>query len=159
MTDEDIKFCKSLIKGRIAEIIFEMMFRHTNKFKLIHFGYELTAPELTTKEMHSAVNKVTLESILHTPDYIEIDKENKASLVEVKYRKSINPEKAKLMAEAITKNWPEAWLFIATPQGFYFDQAKSIIKENGSIHLLSNDLVDKQTQEEYLKVLNEFIRS
>lgn len=34
------EFVKDLIKGKVAEIIFEQMFRESGKFTILHSGYE-----------------------------------------------------------------------------------------------------------------------
>jgi len=43
---ENIKFAKNLIKGKIAEIIFEQMIRDEERYTVIPFGYEHTVPTL-----------------------------------------------------------------------------------------------------------------
>lgn len=42
----NISFTKNLIKGKIAEIIFENMLREAGIFTILHFGYEYILPEL-----------------------------------------------------------------------------------------------------------------
>ena len=37
---EDETFIKDLIKGKIAEIIFEQMFRESGRYTILHSGYE-----------------------------------------------------------------------------------------------------------------------
>ncbi len=49
---------KKLIKGKIAEIIFEQMFRETGEYTIIPFGYENIVPELTQCKKNSKAQKV-----------------------------------------------------------------------------------------------------
>jgi len=44
--DKNIDFSRDLIKGRIAEVIFEQMFREQGQYTVIPFGYEQTVPTL-----------------------------------------------------------------------------------------------------------------
>jgi hypothetical protein len=38
------EFIKDLVKGKIAEIIFEQMFRESGRYTILHSGYEYTLP-------------------------------------------------------------------------------------------------------------------
>ncbi len=40
------KFSHDLIKGKVAELIFALMFRDVGKFTILRFAYEYTLPEL-----------------------------------------------------------------------------------------------------------------
>ncbi|MDE2096048.1 MAG: hypothetical protein KGL39_02265 [Patescibacteria group bacterium] len=44
--DKEISFFRDLLKGKIAEVIFEQMFRDCGKFTILPFGYEKTVPEV-----------------------------------------------------------------------------------------------------------------
>lgn len=151
----DLDFTESLIKGRIAETIFEMMFGHLEGFKLKHFGIEYTSPDLISKNIREE-NKVVIDKIGGTPDFLEIDKNNKVTLVEVKYRKNISPEYTLQIATKINHYWGEASLFLASPEGFYFDSITNIISSHGAIHPLSPDLIPTEIQQQYLGLLTKF---
>lgn len=55
-------FIKDLIKGKIAEIIFEQMFRESARYTILHSGYEYTLPELAQYQ-HLAEVKAVIENI------------------------------------------------------------------------------------------------
>lgn len=152
---DTLKFTESLIKGRIAETIFEMMFGHLEGYSLAHFGIEYTSPTLINQEIRQG-NRELLDRIGDTPDFVEVDSQNKVTLVEVKYRKSINPERVKEIAEKVSAHWPEAALFLVTPEAFYFDRVTEIIQKGGVISSLSPVLVSQETQQEYLGLLKRF---
>jgi hypothetical protein len=151
----DIEFTQKLIKGKITETIFEMMFRHTGKYKLLHFGYEYNYPELITKEVHNHNNEAVLDSLRTAPDFIEVDDQNRVTLVEVKYRREIDGQNYMEIANSLLDKWPEAWVFIATQKGFLFDSAKNIIT-SGFIGPLSTDLVSLESQSAYLDIMHQF---
>ncbi len=55
----EIEFSKDLIKGKVAEVIFEQMFREEEKFTVIPFGYEHTMPTLAQYRGHVMIKKGT----------------------------------------------------------------------------------------------------
>lgn len=156
----DYLFARNLIKGRIAETIFELMFQSVNQYKLIRFGYEHTAPDLVSHSLHTDNNKAVLDSISDSPDYIEIDSQNRITLVEVKYHKQLKDIENRVLTDAqdIIDRWPEAWLFVVTPEGFFFDSAQNAIENNGFIKPLSPDTIPQERQAKYLEVVTEFIQ-
>ncbi len=79
----DTKFSKNLIKGKIAEIIFEQMFREAGEYTIIPFGYENIMPELVNCGKSSNAKKA-IKNISSSPDFALISR-NKESvfLVEV----------------------------------------------------------------------------
>lgn len=156
MSDNNYDFTYKLIKGKIAEIIFEMMFRHAGKYKLLHFGYEYNFPELVTKNIHNHDNDKVLKSISTAPDFIEVDENDKVKLVEVKYRAELDGENYKEIAEKLLEKWPEAWLFIATKNKFLFDSVKEIVARDGFVQQLSTSIVAQEDQERYLDILHKF---
>jgi len=84
--DNNIKFSKRLIKGKIAEMIFERMFADSGQFTILRSGYEYSLPELAQYTQLPAVEKY-FENIRTTPDFILISNDRKrAFIVEVKYR-------------------------------------------------------------------------
>ncbi len=80
--------------------------------------------------------------------------------VEVKYRREFNERIArdiKESAETLLKYWSEAWLFVATQTGFYFDSGVEIVKNNGAMKRLDKTIITPEIQDKYLEVLREFI--
>lgn len=151
-------FPKQFIKGKIAEIIFEQMFRDEKKYVVIPFGYESIVPELQ-QYAQGPENKKTLDTIRNAPDFALVSRDpQEVMLVEVKYRKNINREETKIKAAEICERWKLAWLFIASPKGFYFDKCSDLV-EDKELTPLSFDWVSKEKQEEYLLLLKEFITS
>lgn len=157
MNKEHELFIKDLIKGKIAEIIFEQMFRESGKFTILHSGYEYTLPELAQYQ-HLTEIKAVIENIRNAPDFVLISQDKKeVYLVEVKYRKHRDADKIKQIVEKTLKVWNPSWLFIASPDGFFFEPCSMIKKNNGRIGPLVNQkFVSPEVRKEYLQLLNHF---
>ena len=85
-----LNFSKQLIKGKIAETIFEEMFRVSEEFTIIPVGYEHTTPILAQFQHHAQIKEV-LENLKSAPDFALISQDkSQVYLVEVKYRSSLN---------------------------------------------------------------------
>lgn len=52
-----LEFARELIKGRIAETVFEQMIKHEERFTVIPFGYEHTMPLLAQHQHHVQLKK------------------------------------------------------------------------------------------------------
>jgi len=151
------KFSRDLVKGRIAETVFEQMYRDTGNFTVLEFGYEKIVPELVQGGYHERDDIV--ETLRNAPDFAVIDNRKKhVRLIEVKYRRRFLSEETLATAERMQKTWNPSYLFIATLSGFYFDSIEYIIQRNGFITPLSDDEIPKDIQEKYLAVLQEFER-
>lgn len=152
-----VEFSEQLIKGKIAELIFSQMFRNGKKFTVIPFGYENTFPEIA-QYAYMADDKQVFETIRNAPDFALVSHDKReVYLVEVKYRHTLNKNHVQEMAEKIYTRWKSAQLFVATPDGFFFDDCSSIIDNTGNIPTLSTAWVTGDEQKEYLRLLNEFI--
>lgn len=158
MNPQQINFTHQLIKGRIAETIFEQMLRDTNKFTILSFGYEKILPELAHRQgdVHA---EETMEIIRRAPDFAVINNEtHEVHLIEVKYRKD-NVDTWNLdIAKQMSESWKPSYLFLATPTGFYFDKALDIVEHSGRIHELHHKDIPQELQKKYLVQLNEFIK-
>ncbi len=154
----DIKFSKDLIKGKIAEIIFEQMFREAGEYTIIPFGYESIVPELSQCKRFSKAQKV-IDNIRHSPDFVLISQSKESVyLVEVKYSSKFNKESMKDLAIEQKNRWHPSWIFVATLSGFHFDSCSNIIKNNGDVAELEDWLIPKDLQSKYLDLLKEFER-
>ena len=152
-----IQFSRNLIKGKIAEVIFEQMIREEGRYEIIPFGYEHTVPALAQYRHLVQVQKV-IDNISDAPDFALISNDkSQVYMVEVKYRIGHSAEDIKDVAASILERWYPSWLFIATPQGFYCAPCSSIA-ETGKISPLSTNWVTAERQAEYLNLLNEFER-
>ena len=80
------------------------------------------------------------------------------SLVEVKYRSRVDIEEIRKSASEICEKWKLAWLFIATPAGFYFDTCTDLIEADARPMPLSTTVIPQELQSKYLQLLNEFIQ-
>lgn len=150
-------FSKQLIKGKIAEMVFDQMFREAGKYTVIPFGYESIVPELMQYTKQTEY-KALLENIRNAPDFALVSHNPKeVFLVEIKYRSKIDLEEIKRSADDICERWKLAWLFVATPDGFYFDACTDIV-ESGRMTPLTHEYMDKDLQEKYVALLKEFIR-
>lgn len=149
------KFSRDLVKGRIAETVFEQMYRDTGNFTVLEFGYEKIVPELVQGGYRERDDIV--ETLRNAPDFAVIDNRKKhVRLIEVKYRRRFLSEETLATAERMQKTWNPSYLFIATLSGFYFDSIEDIINRKGFITPLADDEVPVEIQEKYLAVLREF---
>jgi len=98
-----------------------------------------------------------LEVIRTAPDFAVINQKTKAvKLIEVKYLRNLNPEWVLSDAKRMSESWNPSYLFIASLDGFYFDEINKIIKNNGKITRLSHSQISKEMQDQYLQVLIDF---
>ena len=150
------EFIKDLVKGKIAEIIFEQMFRESGRYTILHSGYEYTLPELAQYQ-HLAEIKAVIENIRNAPDFVLISQDKReVYLVEVKYRTHRYPEDLKRICEETQKTWHPCWLFVASPDGFFFEPCSMVLANNGIIGPLWNEkFVEPQVRDEYLKLLGQ----
>lgn len=152
-----VEFSEQLIKGKIAELIFSQMFRNSKKFTVIPFGYENTFPEIA-QYAYMADNTQVLDTIRSAPDFALVSHDKRdVYLVEVKYRSFVDEKHIKEIAEKIQDRWKSVQLFIATPKGFYFGDCAEVAENNGVISNLDTNWVSEDVQQEYVKLLNEFI--
>ena len=148
-------FAKNLIKGKIGETIFDQMFREQGRFTVIPFGYDRMIPELA-QHASKAESQEVIDNIRSAPDFALVSQDRKeVFLIEVKYRSKINIEELKMVADKIQKRWKLVWMFVCTPQGFYFDKTDTIT-EKGEVTPLSKQWISGELQEKYLKLINEF---
>jgi hypothetical protein len=156
---DNIDFTKNLIKGGIAEVIFQQMFIEMDTSIVIPFGYEHSATVLHQfqKQMEQQ-DKIDLENVRNMPDFLLISQEKKnAILVEVKYRKFKSDIYTAEIAQKICNRWSSTWLFLASSEGFFFGKCSEIIASKGKIDKLSENWVTKERQEQYLNLLIRFI--
>jgi hypothetical protein len=154
----DIIFSKNLIKGKIAQIIFEQMFREQGEYTVIPFGYENILPEIFPQRNNFKGAQRAIDNIRHAPDYTLISaKKEKVYLVEVKYKKELNIEEIKSIAAKQIQRWNPSCIFVATQNGFYFDLCSSILKKD-AIQKLTDRMISKEIQDKYRILLCEFER-
>lgn len=156
-----IEFSRNLIKGRIAEVIFEQMIREEDRYTVIPFGYEHTMP-LLAQYRHLIEVEHVINNIADAPDFAllssgKIQDKTKLYLVEVKYQKTLNIEELKKHAGKLKERWEYPWLFVATSEGFYCGMCRDVLDRN-EIKLLPESWVTADRQKTYLKLLNEFER-
>lgn len=150
----NITFARNLVKGKIVETIFAQMLRDTGDFTVLEFGYEKIIPELVQQGYSDIV-----ETLRTAPDFVVINKTTKeVKLIEVKYQHILNIDYVLKDAQRMSQSWNPSYLFIATPEGFYFDEINTIIKNNGEISPLNHPQIEKDLQNKYLKILVDFER-
>jgi isocitrate dehydrogenase len=153
----NIKFTHELIKGKIAEIIFEQMIHNTKGYTVLEFGYEKVVHQLA-KAPKSEDARAMIEIVRKAPDYAIVNEDtHNVTLVEVKYMAKKTNGKVNAIAKEIEKSWRHAALFIATPNGFFFDQVDTIIANKGAIKPFHHGKIQPKVVEQYLAMLNEFI--
>lgn len=151
----NIDFSRKLIKGKIAEVVFDQMIREENRYSVIPFGYEHTMPTLA-QYRHLVEVQHVINNISDAPGFALISEDKtKLYLVEVKYQRELNVDDLKKHAEKLLERWEYPWLFVATTKGFYCGLCKDVINEN-RINDLSENWVTKERQIAYLDLLNEF---
>ena len=152
-----IAFTHELIKGKIAEIIFEQMIHSTKGYTILEFGYEKVVRQLA-KERKNENAKDTIEIIRRAPDFAVInEKTHDITLIEVKYMNDPKESRVLRSAKDIKKSWKRASLFVASPAGFYFDSVDDIISNKGQIKDFKHTSVPEKKMAEFLDLLNEFI--
>lgn len=105
----------NMIKGRIAEAIVEEMLKES-EYKVYRFGYEGLLQNLTqTDKMNS--NTVS-EKIWSMPDFIVIDKDGKASFIEVKFSK--DGRISGRWKRRVENHWSDGRLILVTLEEPYF---------------------------------------
>ncbi len=148
-------FTFQLIKGKISETIFDQMFREAGEFTVIPFGYEALVPEIA-QLARSLERKEVLDSIRNSPDFALVShSQKKVFLVEVKYRSHLHEDDVLNIAQMVHDRWKLAWLFIATPEGFYFDSCSDVLNTK-TINKLKPTWINAELQEKYLAVMNKF---
>jgi hypothetical protein len=153
---DGIDFQKNLIKGKIAQIIFEQMFREQGEYTVIPFGYENILPEIFPQRNNFEGAQKAIDNIRNAPDYTLISaKKEKVYLVEVKYRRELNVEGIKDVAAKQMRRWNPSCIFVATQDGFYFDLCSAILKNN-KVPKLTERMISRELQSKYLQLLNEF---
>ncbi len=157
MTQDSIPFSRQLAKGRIAETLFEQMLRDAGCFTILAFGYESVLPELAHRQRDMQIEE-TMEIIRRAPDFAVINNEtHDVHLIDVKY---MNDPRADWILEAATKmyaSWKPSYLFLATPNGFFFDSGQKIVESKGVINPLSHPNIPQELQDKYISLLNELI--
>jgi len=157
MNYDPISFSKNLVKGRIAETLFEQMLRDAGKFTILAFGYENIVPELAHR--HTDVHaQETMEIIRRAPDFAVINNiTHEVRLIEVKYLRDPRADRILKDAQRMAESWKPSYLFLATPVGFYFGKATEIVMNKGVIPPLNHPHIPKELEEKYTSLLNEFI--
>ena len=150
-----LKFTRNLVKGRVAETVFAQMLRNAGCFTVLEFGYEKVIPDLL--QYNHGHDDPVIETLRSAPDFAIINTETKeVKLVEVKYRRKLDLNNIKLCAEKMHASWNPSYLFVATLDGFYFDEVGKIIQNNGSISPLVHARIPLDVQAEYQKILCDF---
>jgi len=151
----NVLFARNLVKGKIAETIFSQMFRETREFTVLEFGYEKIIPELIQQGYDE--NNIMLKTLRTAPDFAVINqKTREVRLIEVKYMRSLNLNYVLRDAKRMSESWNPSYLFIATLDGFYFDEINKIIEKKGEISQLEHPQISKEIQANYLKILKDF---
>lgn len=151
---------KNYIKGKITEEVFELMFREGSDFTVIPFGYEKNFPEIAQFQNHLRLKRV-IETLRRTPDFIlESQDREYLYIVEVKHRPYLDSDEIISIAKRTRDYSQFAFLFLATPKGFYMGECEKIINHNGFIPPISHKWIrDENVVAKYLAILNEFEKS
>lgn len=152
---DNVKFARNLVKGKIAETIFAQMLRETKEFTVLEFGYEKIIPELVQQGYND--NNPMIETLRTAPDFAVINqKTREVKLIEVKYMHTLNFSSILKYAKRMSQSWNPSYLFIASLDGFYFDEINEIIKNKGKIKALKHPQIKGELQTKYLQILIDF---
>lgn len=153
----DMKFQHELVKGRIAETIFEEMFRETHRYTIFRFGYEMTHSMLAQYQ-HLAKRKDVIDQVRKNPDFVLIN-ENKTEVyfIEVKYRRHVDAADIVKIAQELEVRWGISHVFVVSHDGFYYGNVHDLLRLNGSIARLSTSIVPEDIQQKYLQLLHGFL--
>lgn len=152
---DNVKFAINLVKGKIAETIFAQMLRETREFTVLEFGYEKIIPELVQQGYDE--NNIAIETLRTAPDFAVINQKTKeVRLIEVKYQRLINYDYVFGYAKKMSQSWNPSYLFIATLDGFYFDEINDVINNEGRITPLKHPQISDDIQAKYIKILTDF---
>jgi hypothetical protein len=152
---DNILFARNLVKGKIVETVFAQMFRETKKFTVLEFGYEKVITEFIQQGYDE--KNAMIETLKTAPDFAVINQETKkVKLIEVKYMKKLSKNFVLKHAIRMSKSWNPSYLFVATQEGFFFDEIMNIIDNKGSIQMFSYGQISENIQEKYLKILKDF---
>ncbi len=152
-----LKFTQNLVKGRIAETVFSQMLRDAGVFTVLEFGYEKIVPDLL--QYNHGHDDPVIETLRTAPDFAIINQQTKeVRLVEVKYRWRLDFDEIKATAERMHQSWNPSYLFVATLDGFYFDEVSKIIANSGKISPLVHPNIPHDMQDSYLEILKRFER-
>ncbi len=150
---DNVSFARNLVKGRIAETIFAQMFRDNKNYTVLEFGYEKVVPQLVGRGFGH--DNPAIESLRVAPDFAVINQNTKeVRLIEVKYRQKLDINNILDCAIKMHASWNPSHLFVATLDGFYFDEIGAIISHRGEISQLEE--IPADLQNEYLKILRDF---
>ncbi len=157
MITDSISFSRQLAKGRIAETLFEQMLRDAGCFTILAFGYESVLPELAHRQRDMQAEE-TMEIIRRAPDFAVINNDtHDVHLIEVKYMMDPRAEWVLAAANRMLESWKPSYLFVSTPQGFYFDKVSTIVENRGVIPELIHPKIPQELQQRYTALLNELI--
>lgn len=151
----NISFARNLVKGKIAETIFAQMHREAGEYTVLEFGYEKIIPELIQQGYKE--NNGMIETLRTAPDFAVIDQRTKkVKLIEVKYMRSLNANYVLKDAERMSQSWNPSYLFVASFDGFYFDEINKIKNNLGEISRLRYSQIAEDLQKQYLQILIDF---
>jgi hypothetical protein len=152
----NITFARNLVKGKIAETVFAQMLRQSGEFTVLEFGYEKVIPQFINGRKE---DNEMIETLRTAPDFAVINhKTREVRLVEVKYMQFLRQEYVLKFAEKMHKSWNPSYLFVATLDGFYFDEINEIIKNKGTISSLQHPQISEEIQNQYLQIIRDFER-
>jgi hypothetical protein len=152
---DHLTFARNLVKGKIAETVFAQMYRETDRYTVLEFGYEKVIPELIQRGYRE--NNGMIETLRTAPDFAVIDQHSRqVKLIEVKFMHHLSKKFALEAAQRMSASWNPSYLFIATLDGFFFGEINEIVMNDGHVSPLPADIIPEDVQARYLEILTDF---
>lgn len=155
----ETEYAKEIAGNNLTDSIFKAIFTEAGTFTVIPLHDEHTKAQLQ-RYNHIVEIQALMRNPASAPGYLLISKDKKRIyIVDVIYRTHRIAKEIKQRALDTHKTWNTAWLFIASPDGFYFGPCSQIAHDNGFIGGLFDQWVPSEMQQTYLASLNSKLQS
>lgn len=151
-------YLKNTIKNKSAERIVLEMFKEDSRYLVMAQSHDSVITELAALEKAEDIKKELLK-IQDRPELSILDTRSGAYyMVKVKYRDNPTPQMLLAIAKEVSLDYPNMYMCLVTPMGFFFDSCKDIIKQEGDILLIDESIISAELQEKYLKILLDTVK-
>lgn len=142
LTDKHLNFVSGLARSRVAQTIFEQMFRQTFGYHVYPSGYEVLFADSALQSVEKSTSSAAFEQVRVMPDF-RINPKNKPHelmWVEVKFRSRLNYQEVRNTAQTLDRYYHGSHLFIATLDNFFMSPCERIITMRQILPLLESEI-------------------